>query len=360
MVKLRRCYITVLAIVAKALAVTAFSLTSKVAVPVGRQEQQPVGDILILDHLNINHQQGRHDWLKAFYFDFLGCAVDPRKEENLTKGKKTLWANVGAHQFHLPEGKPDAQVLEGIVTLSFPDLAVVAARYETAKQELDGSEFTVVDETGYLAVTDPWGTQFHLVQGTEGDKRGKQPGGSSAGLALRDLTIYTKPDCNMAGIARFYEHILNAPILDVHDNVCVVSVGPSQTLTFTPHPDGKTIPAHEDLHDEKFESPPGKPSFFSNYGPHVSMYITDLPESYRKADALGLAYVNPRFSRRAFTMDEAVDDCMFRCLDIVDPEQPDAGVILKLEHEIRSVVKRDGSMYRSCPFDEIPDGCKTL
>jgi hypothetical protein len=30
--------------------------------------EQPLGDILILDHLNINHEQGRHDWLKAFYF----------------------------------------------------------------------------------------------------------------------------------------------------------------------------------------------------------------------------------------------------------------------------------------------------
>jgi len=164
----------------------------------------------------------------------------------------------------------------------------------------------------------------------------------------------------MAGIARFYEHILNAPILDVHDNGCVVSVGPSQTLTFAPHPDGSTIPSHEDLHDEQFESPPGKPAYLSNYGPHVSMYIADLPESYRKADELGLAYVNPRFSRRAFTLDEAVSDCMFRCLDIVDPDRPDAGVILKLEHEIRSVVKRDGSMYKSCPFDEIPAGCRTL
>jgi hypothetical protein len=31
------------------------------------------------DHLNINHQKGRHDVLKAFYADVLGCAIDPRK-----------------------------------------------------------------------------------------------------------------------------------------------------------------------------------------------------------------------------------------------------------------------------------------
>ena len=48
--------------------------------------------------MNINHEKGRHDLLKAFYFDVLGCAVDPRKIENLDKGKKTLWANTGIQQ----------------------------------------------------------------------------------------------------------------------------------------------------------------------------------------------------------------------------------------------------------------------
>jgi hypothetical protein len=61
-------------------------------------------NVLILDHLNINHERGRHDWLKAFYFDFLRCTADPHKQENLTAGKKTVWANIGANQFHLPEG----------------------------------------------------------------------------------------------------------------------------------------------------------------------------------------------------------------------------------------------------------------
>jgi len=44
---------------------------------------------------------------------------------------------------------------------------------------------------------------------------------------------------------------------------------------------------------------------------------------------------------------------MFRIIDIVDPESPNT-VILKLEHEVRSVVKKDGTIYKSCPFNEIP------
>ena len=47
-------------------------------------------EVLILDHLNINHEKGRHDIVKAFYFDFLGLAVDPRKYENIAAGSKTL------------------------------------------------------------------------------------------------------------------------------------------------------------------------------------------------------------------------------------------------------------------------------
>jgi len=46
--------------------------------------------VLLLDHFNINHEKGRHDVLKAFYFDFLGCAIDPRKYDNYLAGKKVL------------------------------------------------------------------------------------------------------------------------------------------------------------------------------------------------------------------------------------------------------------------------------
>ena len=90
------------------------------------------------------------------------------------------------------------------------------------------------------------------------------------------------------------------------------------------------------------------------------MYVADLPSSYKRANELGVAYVNPRFKRRAYTLEEAVEDCMFRCIDIVDPNNVPAGPILKLEHEIRSVIKRDGSKYKSCPFEKIPNGCVTL
>ena len=38
-------------------------------------EYTHANNILVLDHLNINHERGRHDLVLAFYIDALGCAV---------------------------------------------------------------------------------------------------------------------------------------------------------------------------------------------------------------------------------------------------------------------------------------------
>mmetsp|Transcript_272 Transcript_272/g.438 ORF Transcript_272/g.438 Transcript_272/m.438 type:complete len:370 (+) Transcript_272:81-1190(+) len=324
------------------------------------ENQQDVGNILILDHLNINHEKGHHDWVKSFYFSFLGCGVDPRKEENLKLGKKTLWANIGANQFHLPEGKPNAQVLEGVITLTYPNLDGLKGRLETAMAELkDGSKFDLLEETeDSMVVSDPWGSKFCLVQANnedELDSRGVQSGPPSEGYGMKDLTIYTPTNCNMEGIARFYEKIMGAPILDCSKDKCSISVGPKQTLRFVSHPEGKNNVCHDDLRNEEEEE--GKQHYLSNYGPHISMYVSNLKATYEKASELGVSYVNPRFKRRAYSLEEARDQCMFRIIDIVDPDNVQDGPILKLEHEIRSVVKVDGSLYKSCPFDDIPPNC---
>lgn len=71
-------------------------------------------NVLVLDHLNLNHERGRHDLVNAFYFETLGCVPDPRKAENLKLGRKGVWANAGMHQFHLSEGAT-AQVFDGEV-----------------------------------------------------------------------------------------------------------------------------------------------------------------------------------------------------------------------------------------------------
>ena len=66
-----------------------------------------------------------------------------------------------------------------------------------------------------------------------------------------------------------------------------------------------------------------------------------------------MQYVNPRFKRRAYTEEEALDQCMFRLIDIVDPLDENKEVIIHLEHEVRSAKTRDGKKYKSCPLNEV-------
>jgi hypothetical protein len=131
------------------------------------------------------------------------------------------------------------------------------------------------------------------------------------------------------------DKILGANILCVEsdDSTCIVSVGPQLTLTFIVT-DRNDI-SHHDLRDEPHKVPDGKPAYASNYGPHFSMYVADFLSTYHhRADELGVAYVNPRLKRRVYTLEEAIDKSMFRCIDIVDPLNVEAGPILKLEDEI--------------------------
>lgn len=350
-----------------------FSTSPTLSSSVGGSAQKNGKDnnILILDHINMNHGKGRHDWLKSFYGeDFLGCAWDPRKAKNLETGRKTLWANLGAHQFHLPEGSPEAQVLDGIITLVHPFPEKLIERYTSIKDGescLNESCFQLEeDESNNLVVTDPWGTAFRVLRSTnenDRDPRGSQPGDVSEGCAISDITVHVPIDANLAGIGRFYEQILGAelaPIDETAQEQIKIQMGPYQTLTFVPK-ESVGVDTHVDLRAEEItidaSQEGGTSTTLGNYGVHISLYVADFASSYQKARDLGLAYVNARFSRRAYTLEEAIDDCMFRCLDIVDPENPQDGPILRLEHEVRSVVKRDGSKYKSCPFDEIPEGC---
>ena len=341
----------------------------------------------------MNHGKGRHDWLKSFYgTDFLGCAWDPRKVKNLETGRKTLWANLGAQQFHLPEGTPNAQVLDGVITIVHPSPETLLERYASIQNDascLNSNDclFNVVGEDEdkdsdtdkgiVLIVTDPWGSVFRIVKEGDRDPRGSQPGEVSEGSAISDLTIHVPMDANLEGIGRFYEQILGANLAkeattttnDDDETVqnIQIQMGPFQTLTFLPK-ESVGVDTHVDLREMEDDSDDdnntakssGTSTTLENYGVHISLYVADLPTSYQKAHDLGLAYVNTRFSRRAYNLEEAINDCMFRCLDIVDPLNPQDGPIMRLEHEVRSVVKKDGSKYKSCPFETIPDVCVTV
>ena len=133
--------------------------------------------------------------------------------------------------------------------------------------------------------------------------------------------------------------MLGAGTISLTDMALVIEMNQAQTLSFLKNPGAKS---HADL--ETLEAG------LSNNGVHISLYVADLPTSYRRAQDLGVTFVNHRFSRQAvmmgeraasvatantplnsqYTLEEAVDQCMFRVLDIVDPEDPTRTPILQL------------------------------
>ena len=306
-------------------------------------------ELVLVDHVNLNHEKGRHDLLHSFYFDLMGLAIDPRKLENVEAGKKTVWANAGIHQLHLPEGKPAAQRLDGRITISYESLSHFSEeRIGRAFEAMEGTKFDLRPSPDGFDVLDPWGTAF-CVRAGDGfhEDRGAQPGDASVPLGFSDIALHVAPKADLAGVKRFYCDVLGVDEADatlVEGALLVLNVGPT-TLTFVQKPFGKA--AHADLGEDD----EGRPT---NAGIHVSMYVSDLGACYDRAAALGLTFVNYRFKRRAHSKEEALDQCMFRVIDVVDPLNPDNGPILQLEHEIRSCVTPKGTKYKSCPLAELP------
>ena len=167
---------------------------------------------------------------------------------------------------------------------------------------------------------------------------------------MEDLTVNIDHGSNLLGIGRFYKMVLGADVVPdlSSENSISIAMGESQTLTFQHHPDG---PEKKVVHHDFADA--GDESYQANFGPHISLYVTNLSKAYKAAGELGVLYVNPRFKRRAYTEDEAIEQCMFRIIDIVDPQDKDKNVICRFEHEVRSAKTRDGKKYKSCPLNSV-------
>ena len=129
-----------------------------------------------------------------------------------------MWANCGAHQFHLAEGKPDPQVLDGCITLGYRSLDGVRERLAGGvPAALAASKFSATEMAdGALALTDPWGSPFRLVEGVDDDARSRQENGEDAeARCILDLTLHlpsvTTPS-RLAGLGRCYEQILGCEV----------------------------------------------------------------------------------------------------------------------------------------------------
>ena len=373
-------------------------------------------NVLLLDHINLNHEKGRHDLLRAFYLDTLGLALDPRKKKNFDEGRDSLWFNAGITQLHLPEAER-AQVFDGVITLSCTGAAdtfsaLIARLEQPPAVLLRDSYFSwcrLSDKA--VAVRDPWGTSFVLKHDPSAlDTRGKQPDADTALLpcTISDVTVNLPRGTSahdLLATASFYQHTFETPWTTKRgsfDDTYRVSLqtSPVQHLSFQrlddPIPDAlrtkldgdeefsdiaarlqagcarpaPTPHAHDDVERAASDPAPSSASsaasastqprqgkIIANAGPHISLYVQDFSGIYARAERLGCLFTNTRFERQAYSLAEARQQCMFRTFDVQDPASPDAArPLLRLEHEVRSVLDKDGKLYKSCPFDAVPPG----
>ena len=301
--------------------------------------------LTLLEHVNLNVPS--HEHILSFYFDVLGCGMDPRKASNVLPDapKKTLWANCGASQFHLPYGEV-AQCIPGQIGLCYESLEGLQERLDECPHCYESYQ---VLPDGAIRIVDHYGNVF-ACRAKPSRAEGLQPilsppstdtDATSQERDIADAYGKTSTDCRgidyveflcpvgTAGkIALFYESVLDATTSVVATNegtsVAIIACGnideqgrADQSLLFRETTD--PIPAYD--------------------GHHIALYVgtnrADFEQAFKNCELAGVVWVNPRFSDKASTLQGAKNYKQFRFKDIVDMETGEK--IFELEHEMRSV-----------------------
>lgn len=305
--------------------------------------------LTLLEHVNINVPS--HEYILPFYFILLGCGLDPRKARNLDQNakKKTLWANCGASQFHLPYGET-AQCIPGMIGLKFDSLAGLEERLLATAGEAGVKESRVeTDDAGNkssIRLVDYYGNVFLCRAGGNpvSDPSLVQPiispveteaWGSIASTYGRETTdckgidfVEFKCPLGVADrIALFYESVLDATTSVVEDKGSKVAMIAFGNIDESGKADQYLI-----FRETQEEIP-------QYDGHHIAMYVgesaADFEQAFKNAKMAGVVWVNPRFSDKAHTLQGAKDWKQFRFKDIVDMET--GKKIFELEHEMRSI-----------------------
>jgi catechol 2,3-dioxygenase-like lactoylglutathione lyase family enzyme len=327
--------------------------------------------LTLLEHVNLNVPS--HEPSLTFYFEVLGCGMDPRKAGNLLdpqSEKKTVWANCGASQFHLPRGAA-AQVIPGMIGLRYDSLqglkSRVSARGAGGSDGGDDDDNVVVrsaeagtDSEGRetLRLVDKYGNVFlcrsggnpvsdpsleqPVIRSSEADrwgwvaeKYGARDGGEAEDSAPADcrgidFVEFRCPRGAAEKIALFYESVLDATTSVVRRGddddgaVAVVAFGSvdangraDQSLLF--RETDQDIPPYD--------------------GHHVALYVgqtrADFEQAFKNCETAGVVWVNPRFDDKASNLQGAKKWKQFRFKDIVDMRTGET--VFELEHEVRSI-----------------------
>ena len=309
----------------------------------------------LLEHVNLNVPS--HEYIVPFYFDVLGLGLDPRKAANLdyeTTGKKTLWANCGASQFHLPYGER-AQQIPGHVGLLYPD----AASLQRLEQRLQANRtaFASYEKSvdprssgqNVLSVVDKYGNQFKCRVGASGvPEAWQQPvigttdadkatwgdavvhrfGKDTAECVGLSYVEFNCPPGTADKISLFYDSVFDATTSVVQDTTGPVAIIGFGNITSQ----GRSDQALLFRETARSTIPPYD-------GHHVAMYVgqsaEDFAQAFKNAQLAGVVWKNPRFADQVDTLALAAQWNQFRFKDIVDMDTGET--IFTLEHEIRSV-----------------------
>jgi len=248
------------------------------------RRSQDLGNIVGLEHVNVRVPD--QIIATAFYVVGLGFTRDPY----LMVGLENMWINLGQQQFHLPTGGPD--VLRGFVDIVVPDLDALVARLASVRDRLAGTAFAYSVEDKHVSITCPWGNRIRC------HAPGPEFGELTLGMVAVECPV---PPGTAAGIARFYETVMQAPAVvtpGAEGAVARVRVGLRQDLVF--RETAAPLPPYD--------------------GHHIAIYITDFSGPHRKLVDRGL-------------LTEESNPYQYRFKDIADPET--GRVLFTIEHEVR-------------------------
>ena len=247
--------------------------------------RQDLGNIVLLEHVNVCIPDQR--LATIFYLSGLGLTRDPY----LMAGVDNMWVNAGRSQFHLPSR--GTQVLRGHVGIVMPDLAALKRRLQKVAPLLAETRFAWEERGGAVEATCPWGNRYRC--------HAPAPEFGSAELAIAYVEFDVPPG-SAAGIARFYQQIMNAhaQLETGATPVAVISTGATQRLRF--RETTRPLPEYD--------------------GHHVQVYVTDFSGPHRRLLERGL-------------VTEESDEYQYRFRDLVDPA--DGRKLFTIEHEVRSL-----------------------
>lgn len=288
------------------------------------RDGQSLGNILLLEHLNLRHDNQALATL--FYVVGLQLTRDPV----MMVGLDNMWINVGATQIHLPSWAQGGQQVRGRIELVVPDLAAVRRSLHKVAEPLQHTQFAVTesaDDAGpLLLATCPWGNQFVLRQaGGLGFDGLRTP----VELGLVGVR-FDVPRGAAAGIARFYQQMLGAqPVVSRHALPMMLPqadlLDDGAQSSISGDVDAAMLGLQQvrvpvGLHQALWfvETDAALPPFD---GHHLQIYLADFAGPYQRLREAGL-----------ITRDR--DPHEWRFEQIVDPTT--GTCLYQLEHEVRS------------------------